>query len=68
MKDLEHRVDKLNEEKIIDSAVVEENMNMKNQLNVNLMKYTISRTIFNTEYVVYKLLRFIFLQLIFTLN
>ena len=34
VKDLEQRVDKLNEEKIINSAMMEENLNLKNDLNV----------------------------------
>ena len=34
VKDLEQRVDKLNEEKVINSAIMEENLNLKNDLNV----------------------------------
>ncbi len=34
VKDLEQRVHKLNEGKIINSAIMEENLNLKNDLNV----------------------------------
>ena len=41
VKDLEYRVDKMNEEKMINSAMMEENVELKNHLNVRMVSLNV---------------------------